>query len=90
MKSSSETSARSSGTDRVLVIMAKAPGPGAAKTRLAPSLSPEVVTAFYCCLLEDTLALSLKLGDVTGGPFKPGFGLSGDVHMSQTLVQKTN
>ena len=63
MKSSSET-VRSSGTDRVLVIMAKAPRPGAVKTRLAPSLSPAAVTAFYCCLLEDTLALVRSLCDV--------------------------
>ncbi len=34
------------------------------KTRLAPSLSPEAVTAFYCCLLEDTLALARTLSDV--------------------------
>src|ERR1700680_3214777 len=66
MKSSRETLVRSSGSDRVLVIMAKAPRPGAVKTRLVPSLSPAAVTAFYCCLLEDTLALarSLKLTDV--------------------------
>ena len=55
---------RSSGSDRVLVIMAKAPRPGAVKTRLAPSLSPEAVAAFYCCLLDDTLALARSLGDV--------------------------
>jgi uncharacterized protein len=50
----------------VLVIMAKAPRPGAVKTRLTPSLSPAAVTDFYCCLLDDTLALarSLKLGGV--------------------------
>jgi len=48
----------------VLVIMAKAPRPGAVKTRLAPSLSPEAVTAFYCCLLDDTLALARSLDDV--------------------------
>jgi len=53
-----------SGSDRVLVIMAKAPRPGAVKTRLAPSLSPAAVTAFYGCLLEDTLALARSLGDV--------------------------
>src|SRR5258706_11201367 len=68
MKSSRETVVRSSGSDRVLVIMAKAPRPGEVKTRLAPSLSPEAVTAFYCCLLDDTLALArslkLKLSDV--------------------------
>jgi uncharacterized protein len=66
MKSSRETLVRSSGSDRVLVIMAKAPRLGEVKTRLASSLSPEAVTAFYCCLLDDTLALarSLKLSDV--------------------------
>src|SRR5260370_25829115 len=68
MKSSRETVVRSSGSDRTLVIMAKAPRPGEVKTRLAPSLSPAAVTAFYCCLLDDTLALArslkLKLSDV--------------------------
>jgi len=55
---------RSSGSDRVLVIMAKAPRPGAVKTRLVPSLSPALVTDFYCCLLDDTLALARSLSDV--------------------------
>jgi rSAM/selenodomain-associated transferase 1 len=64
MKSSNQTVVRSSGSDRVLVIMAKAPRLGAVKTRLTPSLSPEAVTAFYCCLLDDTLALARSLGDV--------------------------
>lgn len=64
MQSSNETVARSPGSDRVLVIMAKAPRPGEVKTRLAPSLSPEAVTDFYCCLLSDTLALARSLGDV--------------------------
>src|SRR5260370_25010507 len=64
MKSSSETVARRAGTDRVLVIMAKAPRLGEVKTRLAPSLSPAAVTAFYCCLLDDTLALARSLRDV--------------------------
>jgi rSAM/selenodomain-associated transferase 1 len=64
MKSASQTVVRSSGRDRVLVIMAKAPRPGAVKTRLAPSLSPAAVAAFYCCLLDDTLALVRSLGDV--------------------------
>src|ERR1700680_579730 len=64
MKSSSEKVVRSSGSDRVLVIMAKAPRPGAVKTRLTPSLSPAAVTAFYCCLLDDTLALARSLRDV--------------------------
>src|SRR5437762_1641737 len=64
MKYSSEKVVRSSGSDRVLVIMAKPPRPGAVQPRLAPSLSPEAVTSFYCCLLEDTLALARSLGDV--------------------------
>jgi uncharacterized protein len=64
MRSSNETVGRSLGCDRVLVIMAKAPRPGAVKTRLTPSLSPAAVTAFYCCLLDDTLALAQSLKDV--------------------------
>jgi hypothetical protein len=44
--------------------MAKAPRPGAVKTRLASSLSPASAVAFYCCLLDDTLALARSLGDV--------------------------
>src|SRR5579864_4809225 len=64
MKSSSETLVHSSGNDRVLVIMAKALRPGTVKTRLAASLSPEAVTDFYCCLLDDTLALARSLSDV--------------------------
>jgi rSAM/selenodomain-associated transferase 1 len=63
---------RSSGSDRVLVIMAKAPRPGTVKTRLAPCLSPEAVTAFYCCLLDDTLALARSLGDVEVAIMCPG------------------
>jgi rSAM/selenodomain-associated transferase 1 len=52
----------SSETDRVLAIMAKAPRPGAVKTRLTPGLPPQVVTAFYRCLLDDTLTLARSLG----------------------------
>src|SRR2546423_1331429 len=63
MQSSIKTM-RSTNSDRVLVIMARAPRSGAVKTRLAPSLSPEAVTDFYCCLLDDTLALARSLGDV--------------------------
>jgi uncharacterized protein len=64
MKSASKTVVHSLGSGRLLVIMAKAPRPGEVKTRLTPSLSPEAVTAFYCCLLEDTLALARSLSDV--------------------------
>src|SRR6201997_4715229 len=63
MKSTSPT-VHSSASDRTLVVMAKAPRAGAVKARLAPSLSPAVVTAFYCCLLDDTLGLARSLCDV--------------------------
>jgi uncharacterized protein len=64
MKSSSETVVRSQASDRVLVIMAKAPRPGAVKTRLASSLSAAAIPDLYCCLLDDTLALGRSLGNV--------------------------
>jgi rSAM/selenodomain-associated transferase 1 len=64
MEPSTETVVRSSGRDGALVIMAKAPKPGAVKTRLAPSLSLNAVAAFYCCLLDDTLALARSLSDI--------------------------
>ena len=71
MKSSNQTTSQAS-SERVLVIMAKAPRPGAVKTRLASSLSPEAVTTFYCCLLDDTLALARSLGDVEIAIMCPG------------------
>ena len=64
MESSSQTVAHGRRRDRVLVIMAKAPRPGTVKTRLTPGLSFQAVTAFYRCLLDDTLALARLLGGV--------------------------
>src|SRR5215470_19764455 len=64
MESSSWTGKNLTNRDCTLVIMAKAPRPGAVKTRLSSSLSPEAVTDFYCCLLDDTLALARSLHDV--------------------------
>src|SRR6202140_4018675 len=64
MNSVSETVVRSSGSDRVLVIMAKAPRTGEVKTRLAQSLPVEAITELYRCLLDDTLALTRSLSDV--------------------------
>jgi hypothetical protein len=51
-------------SDRVLVIMAKAPRRGAVKTRLTTTFSPDAATDFYRCLLSDTLALAQSLRDV--------------------------
>jgi len=64
MPAEKEVVVPSSSYDRVLVVMAKAPRPGAVKTRLVPSLSPEAVIDFYCCLLEDTLMLARSLNGV--------------------------
>ena len=64
MVSPSETTEPARNSDRVLVVMAKAPRPGTVKTRLAPGLSLHAVTAFYRCLLGDTLALARSLGGV--------------------------
>lgn len=64
MKSSHKSRVRSSNSDRVLVIMAKAPRPGAVKTRLTSSLSPEAVSDLYRCLLADTLTLARPLAEV--------------------------
>jgi rSAM/selenodomain-associated transferase 1 len=64
MESSSETATPVQNSDRVLVIMAKAPRPGTVKTRLGPSLPLQAVTEFYRCLLDDTLALAQSLDGV--------------------------
>src|SRR5436305_5497829 len=60
----SEMVARRAESERVLVIMAKAPRPGTVKTRLSSSLSRDALVSFYCCLLDDTLALACSLEDV--------------------------
>ena len=51
-------------TNRLVVIMAKAPRPGSVKTRLAQSLSLQSVTELYRCLLSDTIALAQSLDQV--------------------------
>jgi glycosyltransferase A (GT-A) superfamily protein (DUF2064 family) len=54
-----------------LVIMAKAPKPGLVKTRLARSLPGSAVTAFYRCLLDDTLTLARSLHGVKVAVMSP-------------------
>ena len=49
---------------RTLVIMAKAPRPGAVKTRLIQSLPSAAVTTLYLSLLEDTMSLAKSLNGV--------------------------
>lgn len=48
-----------------LVIMAKAPQPGAVKTRLCPPLSHPEAADLYRCFLLDTLAKARTLNDVS-------------------------
>ena len=64
MESSGQTTVHFSRSNRVLVIMAKAPKPGRVKTRLTESLPSGAVTALYRCLLEDTVALATSLASV--------------------------
>jgi rSAM/selenodomain-associated transferase 1 len=55
---------RETNCDCVLVIMAKAPRLGSAKTRLAHSLPPAAVLELCRCLLGDTIGLARSLDDV--------------------------
>ena len=66
--------------------MAKAPRPGEVKTRLVPSLSPKAVTAFYCCLVDDTLALAQSLSDVDVAIMCPELDVSELAHLAGTTV----
>ncbi len=43
-------------TDRVVVVFAKRPAPGAVKTRMCPPLSPEQAAQLYAAMLDDVLA----------------------------------
>lgn len=82
VESSSQAVAPLRNRDRVLVIMAKAPRPGAVKTRLTSSLPVPAVTELYCCLLEDTLALAKSLTGVEVAVLCP----SPDKHELEQLV----
>ena len=64
MESSRQTSVPSLSGDCTLVMMAKAPKPGAVKTRLAQSLPSIAVLELYRCLLDDTMALVKSLDGV--------------------------
>ena len=55
---------RPTNCDCTLVVMAKAPRLGSAKTRLTQSLPLAAVVELYRCLLGDTMALARSLDDV--------------------------
>lgn len=53
-----------------IVVFAKAPRPGAVKTRMCPPLTPEQACGLYACLLADTLAETAVAARRTGlAPF---------------------
>jgi len=56
--------AHSSNNNCMVVVMAKAPKPGAVKTRLAQILPPPAVVDLYRCFLDDTIALARSLNGV--------------------------
>lgn len=58
--------------DRLLLIMAKTPQPGAVKTRLCPPLTPGLAADLYRAFLRDTLALGAALpGTAVGVVYPP-------------------
>lgn len=50
-------------TDRAVLVMAKAPTPGASKTRLTPTLSPLRAAALAACFIQDAVALAATVED---------------------------
>lgn len=87
MEPSTQTAVHSRNGDRTLVIMAKAPKPGRVKTRLAQHLPPSAITAFYQCLLDDTIALARSLGSVHVAMMCPGADVNELVSVVDDQVQ---
>ncbi|MGN6563238.1 MAG: TIGR04282 family arsenosugar biosynthesis glycosyltransferase [Thermomicrobiales bacterium] len=58
-------------TDRLLLIMAKTPRPGAVKTRLCPPLTPGLAADLYRAFLRDTIAAGLALPGTALGVIYP-------------------
>ena len=52
---------------RLLLIMAKRPVPGYAKTRLCPPLTPVIAAELYSCFLRDMIRLVRSLPGITPG-----------------------
>lgn len=53
--------------ENLLLVVAKKPIPGVAKTRLCPPLNPEHAAELYGCFLQDTLNLMRKVSNVRLG-----------------------
>jgi rSAM/selenodomain-associated transferase 1 len=57
-----------------VIVMAKAPRAGAAKTRLAPPLTPEEAARLAACLFADTVSAARGLGAVVVVAYAPTDG----------------
>jgi rSAM/selenodomain-associated transferase 1 len=53
-------------TDRVIVVFAKRPAPGAVKTRLCPPLTPGQAAALYAAMLDDVLVTTAAAANAAG------------------------
>jgi rSAM/selenodomain-associated transferase 1 len=87
MQRSSQSALPFPDQNRLLVIMAKAPKPGAVKTRLIQSLPSQAVTALYRCLLQDTAALAFSLSGVAVAVMCPESDQDELVHLFGNTVQ---
>src|SRR5437763_14465872 len=58
-------------TQHLVLVMAKAPRPGAVKTRLCPPLTPGLAADLYRAFLRDTLATAAGLGVALGVVYPP-------------------
>lgn len=70
---------------RALVVVAKAPVKGHAKTRLSPYLSPEQAAAFYECLLSDIVG---KMEKFPGADSWLAFAPEGEDYFRQKYCDK--
>ena len=57
-----------------IIIMAKAPRPGEAKTRLTPPLTSEAAASLAACLFADTVAVALRVGAAVVVAYAPAEG----------------
>lgn len=84
MESSRDNQAHPS---RTLVVMAKAPRPGAVKTRLAESLHIDAVTQLYRCLLDDTMTMVRSLDAVAVAMMCPAADLEDLIQIAPNDIE---
>jgi uncharacterized protein len=72
-----------------LAIMAKAPWPGTVKTRLCPSLSPQLATGLSICFLRDTAEHVAALAASGGAAGLVAYTPVGDESLFEGLLPET-